>query len=526
MGIAFLDLLSSSSLYQLIHNFFFILESSSIISYRVSHTSSSYKYSSYYYQYQYQFPFIDSRTVKTTDKITNTKRYILVDGDIELAELLAAVHTVHGLAVEAPCSLTQVDEDGDRIQITTVDELAEALAQLQAGETFRVFVRSEENIGINVPSVLTGHNAFNKMQIKNDDKHQRKLARKAEKASRKLEKKVVKKEKLEREAEKLKEKQRKQAKKQEKESQKIKQKVEKINAKMMDKDNFSNSSSDSDSSSSSSSEGDSIERDDITDGRHQDRNQQGQDGSFSQMRGIYYPNWGLNLGRAINNTVHKAINKFKPFENIGHTISQQAQADVNNIVDQSLSDAFAYENVTPGMIAEDQRAWNQLQKQKRKNQQHQQHQDQYGHHFFHPYPFGYHYPQYQDQHQNQVYPIAKKEQRNSKIERQEHQVINPTPFIPPIIQFPNSPYGYPYLYPTSSQQMQNQFIPYSLPYVGQTNPQTQQPIPSAPVQPLTQTSEIPKQTSQISSVPTHEQRNEVDTNTGSGNEISKSNDQI
>ncbi|KAA6365814.1 MAG: hypothetical protein EZS28_038659, partial [Streblomastix strix] len=105
-------------------------------------------------------------------------------------------------------------------------------------------------------------------------------------------------------------------------------------------------------------------------------------------------------------------------------------------------------------------------------------------------------------------------------------VINPTPFIPPIIQFPNSPYGYPYLYPTSSQQMQNQFIPYSLPCVGQTNPQTQQPIPSAPVQPLTQTSEIPKQTTQTSSAPTNEQRNEVDTNTGSGNEISKSNDQI
>ncbi|KAA6363588.1 MAG: hypothetical protein EZS28_040885 [Streblomastix strix] len=68
---------------------------------------------------------------------------------------------------------------------------------------------------------------------------------------------------------------------------------------------------------------------------------------------------------------------FKLFENIGHTISQQVQADVSNIVDHSLSDAFVSENITPGMIAEDQLGWNQLQKQKRKNQSHQHHQDQY-----------------------------------------------------------------------------------------------------------------------------------------------------
>ncbi|KAA6356854.1 MAG: hypothetical protein EZS28_047619 [Streblomastix strix] len=237
------------------------------------------------------------------------------------------------------------------------------------------------------------------------------------------------------------------------------------------------------------------------------------------MRGIDYPSWGLNLGRSISNTIQKATSVFNPFENIGRAIKKQVKADVNNIVDQSLSDAYSYGNVTPGMIAEDQRAWNQLQKQKRKNQSHQQHQDQYGHHFFHSYPFGYHYPQYQYQHQNQVYPIAKEEQRNSNNERQEQQVINPTPFIPPNIQFPNSPYGYPYSYPTP-------FIPYSLPYVGQPNPQTLQPIPSAPVQLQTQTSEIPKQTSQTSSVPTHEPGDQVDTNTGNGNEISKSNDQI
>ncbi|KAA6382478.1 MAG: hypothetical protein EZS28_021993, partial [Streblomastix strix] len=243
----------------------------------------------------------------------------------------------------------------------------------------------------------------------------------------------------------------------------------------MDNDNFSNSSSDSDSSSSSSSNSDSIERNDINEGRHQNHNQQGQDGSFSQMRGINYRNWGLNLGRSINNTVQKATSVFKPFEYIGHTIGQQVLADVSSIVDQSLSDAFVYQNVTPGMIVEDYLAWNQLQKSKRKNQSHYQHQDQYGHHFFHSYPFGYRYPQYQYQYQNQICPIAK-EQRNSKNRIQAQQVINPTPFIPPIIQFPNSPYGYPYLYPTSSQQMQNQFIPYSAPFIGQTNPQTQQQI--------------------------------------------------
>ncbi|KAA6331792.1 MAG: hypothetical protein EZS28_053349, partial [Streblomastix strix] len=152
---------------------------------------------------------MDTRAVKTTDEVTGTKRRILAAEDVKLAGLVAAIRTAHGLAVEAPCSLSYVDKDGDRIQITTDDDLAAALAQLQAGETFRVFVRSEENIQIGAQPVLTVYSALNMKQVKNDDKRQRKLARKAEKAGRKLENKVVKKEKLEREAEKLKEKQKK-----------------------------------------------------------------------------------------------------------------------------------------------------------------------------------------------------------------------------------------------------------------------------------------------------------------------------
>ncbi|KAA6393978.1 MAG: hypothetical protein EZS28_010492 [Streblomastix strix] len=360
---------------------------------------------------------MDTYTVKTTDKITNTKRYILVDGDIELAEFLAAVHTAHGLVVEAPCSPTQVDEDGNRIYITTDEDLASALAQIHAGETFHVFVHSKENIGINDPS---------------------KQSRKAEKAGSKLETKAVKKEKL-------KEKQNQQAKKSQKDQ--IKDGEDQCEADGQRQFN------------------DNIVRDDINDERRYSCNQQGQDGSFSQMRVINYRNWGLNLGKSINSTVQKATNMFRPFENIGLTICQQVHADVSSIIDQSLSNAFAYESVTQRMIAEDQLAWNQLQKSKRKNQSHQHHQDQYGHHFFHPYPFGYHYLKYHYHNQNQVYPIAKEEQRNSKNERQAQQVINSNPLIHPIIQFPNSPYGYPYLYPTSSQQMQNQFIPYSIPYI-------------------------------------------------------------
>ncbi|KAA6387574.1 MAG: hypothetical protein EZS28_016895 [Streblomastix strix] len=217
--------------------------------------------------------------------------------------------------------------------------------------------------------------------------------------------------------------------------------MQKINRRLMNEDNFSNSSSNSDSSSSSSSNIDSIESYDINDERHQVHNQQGQDGSFSQMKGIDYRNWGIYLERSIIIIVHKATSVFKPFQNIGHVISQQVQAEVSSIVeDQSLSEAFAYENVTPGMIAEDQLAWNQLQKQKRKNQSHQHHQDQYGHHFFHPYPFEYHYQQYQYHDQNQECPIAKDEKRSSKNEIQDQQVIKSIPFILPIIQFPNSPY--------------------------------------------------------------------------------------
>ncbi|KAA6394948.1 MAG: hypothetical protein EZS28_009529 [Streblomastix strix] len=141
---------------------------------------------------------------------------------------LAIVGAAYGLAIEAPCSLSYVDEDVDKIQITTDDDLAEALAQVHADETFRVFVRSGENIGLNIPSVSTVHNAFGWKPSKNVYKHSKnvskrqwKQARKAEKANRKLETKAVKKEKLERETEKLKEKQKKQAKKQEKDSQKL-----------------------------------------------------------------------------------------------------------------------------------------------------------------------------------------------------------------------------------------------------------------------------------------------------------------
>ncbi|KAA6382479.1 MAG: hypothetical protein EZS28_021994 [Streblomastix strix] len=133
---------------------------------------------------------MDARAVRTTDEITNTKRYILVARDVKLAELLAVVRTAHGLAVEAPWSLSYVYEDGNIIQITA-DDLIAALAQIRAGEIFRVFVRIRVNIGINAPQVLTVHNAFDR---KNEDKYQQIQARKAEKVNRKLEsKKVVKK---------------------------------------------------------------------------------------------------------------------------------------------------------------------------------------------------------------------------------------------------------------------------------------------------------------------------------------------
>ncbi|KAA6355100.1 MAG: hypothetical protein EZS28_049374 [Streblomastix strix] len=89
---------------------------------------------------------MDTRAVKTTDKATGIQRHILLVGDAKLAGLVAAISTAHGLVAEA---------------------LSAALAQVQAGETFRVFVRSGENIVINTPSVLTrdGQNETEKWLI-------------------------------------------------------------------------------------------------------------------------------------------------------------------------------------------------------------------------------------------------------------------------------------------------------------------------------------------------------------------------
>ncbi|KAA6387575.1 MAG: hypothetical protein EZS28_016896 [Streblomastix strix] len=81
---------------------------------------------------------MNSRSIKTIEEITSAKRQKFVSGDVQLAEFFAAVRTAHGFAAEAPYSLSNVDQDGDKIQITT-DNLAAALAQLQADETFCIF---------------------------------------------------------------------------------------------------------------------------------------------------------------------------------------------------------------------------------------------------------------------------------------------------------------------------------------------------------------------------------------------------
>ncbi|KAA6400622.1 MAG: hypothetical protein EZS28_003849 [Streblomastix strix] len=135
---------------------------------------------------------MDTRAVKTTDEVTGTKRRILVAGDIKLAGLVAAIRTAHGFAAEAPCSLSYVDEDDDRIQITTDDDLAAAFASVEAGETFRVFVRSGENIDDNSSAEQAIHDESNEKEVfkgipqknqnqkmhKKEHKHQNKKAAK------------------------------------------------------------------------------------------------------------------------------------------------------------------------------------------------------------------------------------------------------------------------------------------------------------------------------------------------------------
>ncbi|KAA6361619.1 MAG: hypothetical protein EZS28_042855 [Streblomastix strix] len=99
---------------------------------------------------------MDARTVKTTDEVIGTERRIFVTGDIKLAQLVAAIRTAHGLAAEAPCSLSYLDQDYDRIQITTDDYLAAAFTSVE-------------------------------ISVLKDTKLQRKLAQKVEKAGRKFE---------------------------------------------------------------------------------------------------------------------------------------------------------------------------------------------------------------------------------------------------------------------------------------------------------------------------------------------------
>ncbi|KAA6370825.1 MAG: hypothetical protein EZS28_033648 [Streblomastix strix] len=82
------------------------------------------------------------------------KHRLLVASDVQLAVLLEAIHKAHGLAAESPCFLSYVDEDEDRIPISTDNDLEAALTQVQAGQTFRVFVRYTE---INNSSDLSEH---------------------------------------------------------------------------------------------------------------------------------------------------------------------------------------------------------------------------------------------------------------------------------------------------------------------------------------------------------------------------------
>ncbi|KAA6393973.1 MAG: hypothetical protein EZS28_010500 [Streblomastix strix] len=135
---------------------------------------------------------MDTRAVKTTDEVTGTKRRILVAGDAKLAGLVAAIRTAHGLAVEAPCSLSYVDEDDDNIQIANDNDLAAAFASVEAGETFCIFVRSGENIDVNSTVEQAIHDESNEKEIlkgisqknppqekhKKEHKHQNKKAAK------------------------------------------------------------------------------------------------------------------------------------------------------------------------------------------------------------------------------------------------------------------------------------------------------------------------------------------------------------
>ncbi|KAA6363698.1 MAG: hypothetical protein EZS28_040775 [Streblomastix strix] len=79
------------------------------------------------------------------------------------AEFLSAIGTAHGLAADAQCFLQYMYENGDRIQITIDNDLAAALAQIQAKETFHMFVGSGENVGLITPFILAINDASSRI---------------------------------------------------------------------------------------------------------------------------------------------------------------------------------------------------------------------------------------------------------------------------------------------------------------------------------------------------------------------------
>ncbi|KAA6369255.1 MAG: hypothetical protein EZS28_035217, partial [Streblomastix strix] len=267
---------------------------------------------------------MQARAVKTTDEATGMKRRLLVTSDAQLAGFLAAIRTAHGLAAEAPCLLSYVDEDGDRIQISTDDDLAAATAQVQAGETFRVFVRSGEQIESQSSPQAYFIDRQNKIQGTQETKQQQKLAKQRQRMERNQQKRKEKqRENLERKAEKLKEKQKQQAIKQEQKEKNIQKKMEKTNLRTQKEKKIKVSSSESISLSSSSSDSDDIDRinehvnnDNINENRQPYVPPQGQDGIFIgglQANPYQYPNIGIDLGRIVSDTVSNVLNGiFRP----------------------------------------------------------------------------------------------------------------------------------------------------------------------------------------------------------------------